>query len=186
MKRAFDLISVVVTAPIWCPLVLILALLVRSTSPGPAIYWSSRIGRNNSVFQMPKLRTMRVDTPVVATDLLTQPDRWVTPLGRYLRKLSLDELPQLWSVLKGDMSLVGPRPALFNQMDLIKMRTELGVHCLLPGITGWAQVNGRDQLALVEKIKLDHEYQERMSILFDLRIVLITIKRLLEKGGVSH
>jgi O-antigen biosynthesis protein WbqP len=163
-----------------------LALMVRITSPGPAIHWSKRVGRQNRLFRMPKFRTMRIDTPQVATHLMTDPDRWLTPAGGFLRRSSLDELPQLYSVLVGDMSLVGPRPALFNQDDLVALRTEHGVERLRPGVTGWAQVNGRDELPIPRKVALDVEYLQRRSWLFDLKIILRTAAGVLGSRGVSH
>ena len=165
---------------------LLLAGLVRTTSPGPAIHWSRRVGRNNALFLMPKFRTMRIDTPQVATHLMTEPGRWLTPIGGFLRRTSLDELPQLVSVLKGDMSLVGPRPALFNQDDLVSLRTAAGVEALRPGLTGWAQVNGRDELPIPDKVKLDAEYLQRRSFAFDLKILSMTLARVLGSKDVSH
>ena len=165
---------------------LVVALLVRLTSPGPILYWSDRVGRGNRIFRMPKFRSMRVGTPAVATHLLHDPDRYLTPIGSFLRTSSLDELPQLWSVLIGDMSFVGPRPALFNQDDLIALRTEYGVHELMPGVTGWAQVNGRDELPIPEKVKLDVEYLQRRSLRFDLYILWLTLVRVLRRDGVVH
>lgn len=165
---------------------LLLAILVRLTSAGPVIYWSDRVGANNRIFRMPKFRSMRIDTPAVATHLLQNPEQWLTPIGSFLRKSSLDELPQLWSILKGDMSFVGPRPALFNQADLIALRTEKGVHELLPGLTGWAQVNGRDELPIPQKVQFDAEYLQRRSLLFDLKILWMTAVKVLAKDGVSH
>ncbi len=185
-KRAFDIVVALAGLALGWPVLLALALAVRLTSPGPAIHWSRRVGRNNREFAMPKFRSMRTDTPDVATHLLEDPGRWVTPLGRFLRKSSLDELPQLWSVLLGDMSLVGPRPALFNQHDLIELRTQAGVERLRPGVTGWAQVNGRDELPIPEKVKLDREYLERQSFGFDLAIILATIRAAVTARGVSH
>jgi O-antigen biosynthesis protein WbqP len=165
---------------------LLIGLVVKLTSTGPILYWSDRIGRNNHVFKMPKFRTMRIDTPAVATHLLKDPDRWLTPLGGFLRRTSLDELPQLWSILRGDMSFVGPRPALFNQDDLIALRTQHGVHALAPGLTGWAQVNGRDDLSIPDKVKLDVEYMQRRSFWFDLYILWLTFLRVVRSEGVSH
>ncbi len=186
LKRGFDiLISLAGLAVVW-PLLLGLAFAVRRDSPGPAIHWSRRVGRRNRIFAMPKFRSMRTDTPDVATHLLQDPTQWVTPLGRFLRRSSLDELPQLWSVLKGDMSLVGPRPALFNQDDLIALRTAAGVDALRPGVTGWAQVNGRDELPIAEKVRLDREYLDRMSFGFDLAILVATARVALTGRGVSH
>jgi O-antigen biosynthesis protein WbqP len=165
---------------------LMVALAVKLTSPGPVLYWSDRVGRHNRIFRMPKFRSMRTDTPAVATHLLQDPDAWLTPIGAFLRKTSLDELPQLWSILAGDMSIVGPRPALFNQDDLIALRSERGVHELAPGLTGWAQVNGRDELPIPQKVELDVEYLRRRSFLFDLRIVWLTVIKVLRRDGVSH
>ncbi len=186
MKRSFDLAVAVVTVVCLALPILILGLAVRLTSPGPALYWSDRVGRHNRLFKMPKFRTMRIDTPAVATHLLENPDQWLTPIGSFLRKSSLDELPQLWSILKGDMSFVGPRPALFNQHDLITLRSEKGIDELLPGLTGWAQVNGRDELLIPKKVELDVEYLQRQSLLFDLKILWLTVLKVLSKGGVSH
>jgi O-antigen biosynthesis protein WbqP len=166
--------------------VLLVALAVRLTSKGPALYWSDRVGRNNKIFKMPKFRSMRVGTPAVATHLLGNPDAYLTPIGSFLRKSSLDELPQLWSILVGDMSFVGPRPALFNQQDLIALRTEQGVHTMVPGLTGWAQVNGRDELPIPDKVKLDVAYLQRQSLGFDLRILWLTFVKVLRRDGVSH
>lgn len=185
-KRAFDIVVALAGLAIGWPVLLALGLAVRMTSPGPAIHWSRRVGRHNREFAMPKFRSMRTDTPDVATHLLEDPGRWVTPLGRFLRKSSLDELPQLWSVLVGDMSLVGPRPALFNQHDLIELRTRSGVERLRPGVTGWAQVNGRDELPIPEKVKLDCEYLERQSFGFDLAIIVATVQAAITARGVSH
>ena len=186
MKRPFDFaVAVVATLFLSVP-ILILALAVRLTSPGPALYWSDRVGRHNRIFKMPKFRSMRIDTPAVATHLLQNPEQWLTPIGSFLRKSSLDELPQLWSILKGDMSFVGPRPALFNQDDLIALRTEKGVHELVPGLTGWAQVNGRDELPIPQKVALDAEYLERRSLLFDMKILWLTALKVLARDGVSH
>ncbi|HET6969972.1 MAG TPA: sugar transferase, partial [Phenylobacterium sp.] len=179
MKRGLDIAVALVGLLIGWPVLLALALAVRLDSPGPAVHWSRRVGRGNRIFAMPKFRTMRIDTPNVATHLLEDPGRWITPLGRFLRRSSLDELPQLWSVLKGDMSLVGPRPALFNQDDLVALRTQAGVDALRPGITGWAQVNGRDHLSIDEKVALDRQYLKHFSISFDVMITLKTVKRVI-------
>ena len=165
---------------------LLVAMAVRLTSKGPALYWSDRVGRNNAIFKMPKFRSMRVGTPAVATHLLTDARSHLTPIGSFLRKSSLDELPQLWSIVAGDMSFVGPRPALFNQYDLIALRTHHGVHKLLPGLTGWAQVNGRDELPIPEKVKLDVAYLQRQSLEFDIRIFWMTFLKVINKDGVSH
>lgn len=186
MKRIFDLILVaVVGVCILIPLLLI-AFAVGGTSQGPAIYWSGRVGRHNKIFRMPKFRSMKIDTPAVATHLLPNPDSYLTPIGSFLRKSSLDELPQLWSILKGDMSFVGPRPALFNQRDLIEMRTKAGVHELLPGLTGWAQINGRDELPISQKVALDVEYLHKKSFLFDLKILFLTGVKVIKRDNVSH
>jgi O-antigen biosynthesis protein WbqP len=186
MKRLFDLAVALIAAVFFALPIVITALAVRLTSPGTALYWSDRVGRHNRIFKMPKFRSMRIDTPVVATHLLQNPEQWLTPIGSFLRKSSLDELPQLWSILKGDMSFVGPRPALFNQSDLIALRTKKGVHELLPGLTGWAQVNGRDGLPILKKVELDAEYMQRRSLLFDLKILWTTALKVLSKDGVSH
>ena len=186
MKRVFDLLLGFVLALVLALPVIIIALLVRLTSPGPVLYWSDRVGRQNRIFKMPKFRSMLNDTPAVATHLLQNPEQWLTPIGSFLRKSSLDELPQLWSILKGDMSFVGPRPALFNQDDLISLRTEKGVHELVPGLTGWAQVNGRDELPIPQKVALDAEYLERRSLLFDMKILWLTALKVLARDGVSH
>lgn len=186
MKRLFDLVFAFVLAMVLLVPICVVALLVKLTSAGPALYWSDRIGRGNSIFRMPKFRSMRVGTPAVATHLLSDPRTYLTPIGSFLRKSSLDELPQLWSILVGDMSFVGPRPALFNQEDLIALRTKHGVHELVPGLTGWAQINGRDELPILEKVKLDVEYLHRRSFLFDIRILWLTFVKVLAREGVSH
>lgn len=186
MKRTFDLILSLSASLILLPLILIVALAVRLTSPGPILYWSTRIGLRNCHFQMPKFRSMRIDTPAVATHLLNNPDQWLTPIGSFLRKSSLDELPQLWCIIKGEMSFVGPRPALFNQDDLIALRTEAGVHQLMPGLTGWAQINGRDELPIPKKVRLDAEYLQRKSLVFDFKILWLTAKKVVARDGVSH
>jgi len=185
-KRAFDLAVAVVAALVLAIPLALTALAVALTSPGPVLYWSDRVGRQNKLFSMPKFRSMRVDTPAVATHLLSDPARYLTPIGAFLRKSSLDELPQLWSILKGDMSLVGPRPALFNQDDLVALRTSCGVHELVPGLTGWAQVNGRDELPIPEKVALDADYRQRQSLVFDLKILWMTLLKVLRRDGVSH
>ena len=185
-KRLFDLCVAVVAAVIFLVPILIVAVAVRVTSPGPALYWSDRVGRNNRIFRMPKFRSMRTDTPAVATHLLANPAAYLTPIGSFLRRSSLDELPQLWCILRGDMSLVGPRPALFNQHDLVALRTEKGVHTLLPGLTGWAQINGRDELPIPEKVRLDAEYLERRSLIFDLSILFSTALKVVRSDGVTH
>lgn len=186
MKRCFDLVLATVALLLMAAPLLILAVLVRLTSPGPILYWSDRVGKGNRIFRMPKFRSMRVGTPALATHLLEDPDRYLTPIGSFLRRSSLDELPQLWSVLTGDMSFVGPRPALFNQDDLVTLRTENGVHQLVPGITGWAQINGRDELPIPAKVNLDVEYLHRRSFWFDLHILWLTLVKVLHRDGVSH
>lgn len=186
MKRVFDLLVALLAGLVLLIPLVVLAVLVRLTSKGPALYWSDRVGRHNHIFKMPKFRTMRVDTPAVATHLLKDPSTYLTPIGPFLRKSSLDELPQLWSILKGDMSLVGPRPALFNQDDLIALRTECGVHELVPGLTGWAQINGRDELPIPDKVKLDVEYLQRRSMGFDLTILWRTALSVLRRDGITH
>jgi O-antigen biosynthesis protein WbqP len=186
LKRLFDLtLAILLSGALALP-ILIVAILVRLTSPGPALYWSDRVGRRNEIFRMPKFRSMRVGTPAVATHLLTDPRAHLTSIGPFLRKSSLDELPQLWSILVGDMSFVGPRPALFNQADLVALRTAQGVHELVPGLTGWAQINGRDELPIPEKVALDAEYLRRHSLWFDIRILWMTAVKVLRRDGVSH
>ncbi|MGA8785406.1 MAG: sugar transferase [Polaromonas sp.] len=186
MKRLFDLVLALCAAVVLALPVAVVAVAVRLTSAGPALYWSDRVGRDNKIFKMPKFRSMRVGTPAVATHLLADPKAHLTPIGSFLRKSSLDELPQLWSILVGDMSFVGPRPALFNQHDLIALRTQQGVHALVPGLTGWAQVNGRDELPIPDKVKLDVEYLQRQSLRFDIRILWMTFVKVLRRDGVSH
>ena len=186
LKRFFDLFVGGAAAIVLALPIAVVALLVRLTSPGPALYWSDRVGRNNAIFRMPKFRSMRVGTPAVATHLLADPKSYLTPIGSFLRKSSLDELPQLWSILVGDMSFVGPRPALFNQDDLIALRTACGVHDLVPGLTGWAQINGRDELPIPEKVKLDAEYLRRRSLGFDIYILWLTFVKVVRRDGVSH
>jgi len=186
MKRFLDLILVFPACVVLLIPILLIATAVRLTSKGSALYWSDRVGRNNMMFKMPKFRSMRVGTPAVATHLLADAALHLTPIGSFLRKSSLDELPQLWSILLGDMSFVGPRPALFNQHDLIALRTAQGVHTLVPGLTGWAQVNGRDELPIPDKVKLDVAYMERQSLLFDIRILWMTLVKVLQRDGVSH
>ena len=186
MKRTLDLLLVIAAGAFFALPAMVVALLVRATSAGPILYWSDRVGRRNVLFRMPKFRTMRVDTPAVATHLLRDPASYLTPVGGFLRRTSLDELPQLWSILAGDMSVVGPRPALFNQHDLIAERTAAGVDSLVPGLTGWAQVNGRDELSIPEKVRLDAEYAKRQSLLFDLRIIARTGISAISGQGVSH
>lgn len=186
MKRACDLTLAIFAAVLLALPIVLITLIVRLTSAGPAIYWSDRVGKNNAIFKMPKFRSMYVGTPAVATHLLQDADAYVTPFGRILRRTSLDELPQLWSILKGDMSFVGPRPALFNQADLIALRTRFGVHELLPGLTGWAQVKGRDELPIPQKVQRDLEYLQRRSFWFDLHILWLTAVKVLRREGVSH
>ena len=186
MKRILDLCLALFVLLLFVLPIVIVTLIVGLTSVGPVLYWSDRIGRNNQLFKMPKFRTMLVDTPAIATHLLPNPKQFLTPVGSFLRKTSLDELPQLWSVIKGDMSFVGPRPALFNQDDLIALRTECGVEQLLPGLTGWAQVNGRDELSIHDKVKLDVEYLHKQSLLLDLKILLMTFVKVLCSEGVKH
>ena len=186
MKRIFDLLlGIVILALLVIPMLLI-SISVHLSSKGPALYWSDRVGINNKIFKMSKFRSMRVDTPAVATHLLDNPDSYLSPIGGFLRRSSLDELPQLFSVLKGDMSFVGPRPALYNQDDLIALRTEKGVDKLLPGITGWAQVNGRDELSIPDKVALDVEYLNRQSFWFDIKILWMTFLKVVKRDGVSH
>ena len=186
MKRVFDLVFTLVMFLLLLLPVFITAVLIKLTSKGPVLYWSERVGKNNAIFKMPKFRSMKVDTPVVATHLLADPKSVLTAVGDFLRKSSLDELPQLWCILKGDMSFVGPRPALFNQDDLIALRTEKGVVKLVPGLTGWAQVNGRDDLSIMEKVALDVEYMERQSFWFDMKVLWLTVKKVFRRDGVSH
>jgi O-antigen biosynthesis protein WbqP len=186
MKRGFDLVLALCAAVLLAVPILLLAMLVRLSSAGPVLYWSDRVGKDNRIFKMPKFRSMRIGTPAVATHLLQDANAYVTPFGRFLRKTSLDELPQLWSILKGDMSFVGPRPALFNQSDLIALRTQYGVHVLVPGLTGWAQVMGRDELPIPQKVQRDVEYLRRKSFWFDLHILWLTVVKVLRRDGVSH
>lgn len=186
MKRFFDYVMVVLLLCVFSLPMFIIAVLVRLTSQGPVLYWSDRIGANNTVFKMPKFRTMRTDTPAVATHLLDNPDAYLTPVGSSLRRFSLDELPQLWSIIKGDMSFVGPRPALFNQDDLVQLRTQKGIHKLIPGVTGWAQVNGRDELPIPIKVEFDEYYLNNQSFILDLRILWMTFVKVLKKEGIRH
>ncbi len=186
MKRLLDLLLALAAATVLAVPMLIIAAAVRLTSRGPALYWSDRIGRHNRTFRMPKFRTMRVGTPALATHLLADPDAHLTPIGGFLRRTSLDELPQLWNILRGEMSFVGPRPALFNQDDLVALRTDRGVHELIPGLTGWAQINGRDDLSIPDKVALDVEYLRRRSTVTDLRILALTFVRAARGDGVSH
>jgi O-antigen biosynthesis protein WbqP len=186
VKRIFDLFVSLSLVPVLLVPIGVIAFFVRLTSKGPALYWSNRIGVDNKIFKMPKFRTMRIDTPPVATHLMQNPDEYLTPIGPFLRKSSLDELPQLWSVLKGDMSFVGPRPALFNQNDLIGLRTEKNVHRLVPGITGWAQINGRDDIPIPKKVEYDEYYLKNRSLLFDLKILFLTLLKVSRAENVSH
>ena len=186
MKRLFDIFLGFSAAAVLALPIVVVAILVRLTSKGPALYWSDRVGRNNQAFKMPKFRSMKVGTPAVATHLLSNPDVYLTSIGGFLRKTSLDELPQLWSILVGDMSFVGPRPALFNQRDLIELRTENGVHLLVPGLTGWAQINGRDELPIPKKVALDIEYLNKKSIFFDIEIIFKTALKVLRRDNVAH
>ena len=186
MKRLFDLVLAAVAGVVFLIPLALVAIAVRITSKGPALYWSDRIGRNNQIFKMPKFRSMRLDTPAMATHLLPDPDSYLTPIGSFLRKSSLDELPQLWSIVKGDMSFVGPRPALFNQHDLVAQRTSVGVHALLPGLTGWAQINGRDELPIAQKVALDHEYLRQHSLFGDIKIIILTALKVIRRDNVTH
>jgi len=186
MKRVFDIFLGCLAALMLCVPLLLVAMAVRLTSKGPALYWSDRAGRNNVIFKMPKFRSMRVGTPAVATHLLADASSHLTPIGSFLRKSSIDELPQLWSILAGHMSFVGPRPALFNQHDLIGLRTDQGVHALMPGLTGWAQVNGRDELTVPQKVALDVEYMKRKGLWFDINILWITFLKVVQSKGVTH
>ena len=186
MKRLFDIVLAIIISIAFSFLMLIIALSVKLTSKGPMLYWSDRVGKKNTIFKMPKFRTMKADTPAVATHLMTNPEQYCTPVGSFLRKSSLDELPQLYSVLKGDMSFVGPRPALFNQDDLIELRTKKGIHNLIPGITGWAQINGRDDLPIPEKVDLDEYYLNNRSFIFDLKTLFMTLLSVINSQGVQH
>ena len=186
MKRVFDILLGCLAGLVLVIPVLLVAVAVRLTSKGPALYWSDRVGRNNTIFKMPKFRSMLVGTPAVATHLLDKPQAHLTLMGSFLRKSSLDELPQLWSILRGEMSFVGPRPALFNQHDLIGLRTQAGVDKLLPGLTGWAQVNGRDELSIADKVALDVEYLQKKSLAFDVKIMILTVFRVLSRDNVTH
>jgi O-antigen biosynthesis protein WbqP len=186
MKRLFDLCLAFLALLFLVLPILLVALTIRLTSAGPVFYWSDRVGRHNQLFKMPKFRTMRVDTPAVATHLLMNPRQFLTPVGSFLRKSSLDELPQLWSILNGSMSFVGPRPALFNQDDLIALRTEHGVNKLVPGLTGWAQINGRDELPIIDKVKLDVDYMQHQSFALDFKIIVLTFLKVLRRDGIKH
>jgi O-antigen biosynthesis protein WbqP len=186
MKRAFDMLLALIAIILLCPVIGLVGLAVRLTSKGPAVYWSNRVGKGNVIFKMPKFRTMRTDTPAVATHLLANPRQFLTPIGSFLRKSSLDELPQLWSILKGDMSFVGPRPALYNQDDLVALRTQYGIEQLQPGLTGWAQINGRDELPIPVKVEFDRQYLQRHCFTFDLYILWRTFAKVLGREGVTH
>ncbi len=186
LKRFFDLIVAVVLGLIFLLPMLVIGLLIRLSSKGPAVHWSKRVGKNNQIFIMPKFRSMFVEAPQLATHLLTNPDNFITPIGRFLRATSLDELPQLFSVISGDMSLVGPRPALFNQDDLVSLRTENNVHTLKPGVTGLAQINGRDEIPIAEKVKLDKQYLDQQNLFLDIKILFLTVFKVLKSEGVQH
>lgn len=186
MKRLFDFIVAFLSLLLLSVPMGIIAVLIKFTSQGPVVYWSDRVGKNNLIFKMPKFRTMHANTPPMATHLMTDPTKFLTPVGKLLRKTSLDELPQLFSILRGDMSFVGPRPALFNQADLIELRTSKGVHQVLPGLTGWAQINGRDELSVSEKVSHDEYYLKNRSFLFDLRVIFLTAIKVLRASDVSH
>ena len=186
MKRTIDLLLALFASLLLALPLLLIALWVKATSPGPVLYWSDRVGRNNALFRMPKFRSMRIDTPEVATHLLQSPEQWLTPIGGFLRRSSLDELPQLWNILRGEMSFVGPRPALHNQHDLIALRIQAGVHTLRPGLTGWAQINGRDELPIDKKVFLDAWYMQHCSLKLDSRILADTVLKVLRRDGISH
>ena len=186
IKRLFDLLLCLLSLVIFSFVMFTIAITIRLTSKGQILYWSDRVGKNNRIFEMPKFRTMHINTPVMATHKMTNPNEFLTPIGSFLRQYSLDELPQLFSILKGDMSFVGPRPALFNQDDLIALRTKNGVNMLVPGLTGWAQVNGRDELQVPEKVALDFVYTERQSFWFDMKILWLTFLKVVRREGVSH
>lgn len=189
LKRLFDIVLTVVGLFCLFPLIVLTWLLVKLTSTGPALYWSQRVGKHNQLFSMPKFRSMRIGTPQLATHLMNQqanPNAFLTPIGSFIRKTSLDELPQLWSVLTGDMSIVGPRPALFNQDDLVALRTEKGVHTLQPGITGWAQVNGRDEIPIPQKVDLDAYYLKHQSLWLDIKIIMLTIIKVIRRDNITH
>ena len=186
MKRSFDLVLALLLIAFLLIVMICVAILILITSRGPILYWSDRVGINNNLFKMPKFRSMRIDTPEVASHLLSNPESFRSPIGGFLRRSSLDELPQLFTILKGDMSFVGPRPALFNQDDLIALRTEKGVDKLLPGITGWAQINGRDELSIPDKVRLDAEYMQKQSFWLDVKIIWMTFLKVIKRDGVSH
>lgn len=186
MKRLLDILLCLIIIPVALPLAILVALAVRVSSVGPVLYWSDRVGRDEKLFSMPKFRSMKHGTPAVATHLLQNPASHLTPIGSFLRKSSLDEIPQLWCILRGEMSFVGPRPALFNQTDLVAARREAGVASLTPGLTGWAQINGRDELAVSEKVKFDLEYKNRQSMIFDLKIMFLTFVKVIKRDGITH
>lgn len=186
VKRIFDVVMVIILTCIFCIPIFFIACMIKISSRGPVLYWSDRIGLNNEVFKMPKFRTMRTDTPAVATHLLKNPEMYLTPAGSFLRKFSLDELPQLWNILKGDMSFIGPRPALYNQDDLVELRTQKNIHILIPGITGWAQVNGRDELPIPVKVEFDEYYLINKSFILDLKIIWMTFVKVLKREGIQH
>ena len=186
MKRIFDIMLSILSSFFLIPIILIIILTIKLTSRGPVLYWSDRVGKNNIIFKMPKFRTMRFGTPAIPTHLMIGASQYLTPIGSFLRKTSLDEIPQLWSILKGDMSFVGPRPALFNQDDLIALRTQLGIHTLVPGLTGWAQINGRDSLPIPEKVIFDKEYAEKQSFIFDIYIFIKTFQKIFFEKNISH
>jgi len=186
MKRLLDFILALNLCLLFAPGIVLVGLAVKLTSKGPILYWSDRVGRENNIFKMPKFRSMKSDAPIVATHMLQNPGNWLTPIGGFIRRSSLDELPQLWSILKGDMSFVGPRPALFNQADLIALRTQMCVSDLRPGVTGWAQINGRDELSISQKVQFDFEYLQRRSFIFDLKIMWLTLSKVISSKGVSH
>jgi O-antigen biosynthesis protein WbqP len=185
-KRLLDVIVASILLIVSSPFLLTIVLLIRATSEGPGVYWSDRVGRNNKIFRMPKFRSMRIETPQLATHLLSGPESYLTPIGSFLRRTSLDEFPQLYSILKGDLSFVGPRPALFNQDDLIALRTERGVHTMVPGLSGWAQVNGRDELSIPVKVEFDYEYLQRQNLKFDIAIMCLTLRKVLCSEGIRH
>lgn len=186
MKRIFDLISSLVGIVVLSPIILIVAIVVKITSPGPILFSQRRIGKDNKEFKIYKFRTMKIDTPNLPTHLLEKPEQWITPVGKFLRKTSLDELPQLWNILNGEMSVVGPRPALYNQKDLITLRTEKKIHKLVPGLTGWAQINGRDELPIPKKVQLDEEYLKRKSFFFDIKIIFMTVFKVVKSEGIKE
>lgn len=186
MKRIFDFSSTVIGSLLLLPIIIVVAICVKLSSRGPVLYWSDRVGENNKIFKMPKFRSMKTETPDVATHLLNDPKQYLTSIGGFIRASSLDELPQLWNVIRGEMSLVGPRPALYNQDDLIDLRTEKGIHLLKPGVTGWAQINGRDELPIPDKVLLDEEYMKNQSLLFDIKILLLTVYKVIKRDSVTH